>query len=178
MTPYAFYMKANNAFEQIVDVGRDQLVTNQAQALLGEVIKRYPNSEYALDARQKLAMVNDQLAGKEMEIGRYYINDRQPLAAIGRFKTVVVQFQTTSHIPEALYRLVEANLTMGLVDEATRNAAVLGFNYPGDRWYKAAYDLLALRGAAPDVKPDAKGKHGPDVLKPERKNWLSRIIPI
>ena len=101
-------------------------------------MRRYPSSEYAKDARVKIDMVQDQLAGKEMEIGRYYLNDNQPLAAIGRFKTVSSTYQTTSHTPEALYRLVEANEIMGLHEEAMRNGAVLGYNYPGDRWYAAA----------------------------------------
>ena len=111
--PYAFYLKAVCYFEQIVDVGRDQASTESAQAALGDVIKRYPRTEYATDARLKLDMVSDQLAGKEMTIGRYYLRNGNPIAAIGRFRVVVDKFQTTSHTPEALYRLVEANLTLG-----------------------------------------------------------------
>jgi len=176
-TPYAFYMKANNAFEQIVDVGRDQDSTVQARTMLNDVIKRYPNTEYAKDSRFKLDMVYDQLAGKEMTIGRYYLNEKQPLSAIGRFKTVISTYQTTSHTPEALYRLVEANMMLGLVDEATRNAAVLGYNYPGDHWYKAAYDLLKTRGHAPDVKPDPNGAKGPQAPDKKKKNWLSSLVP-
>ena len=174
LTPYAYYMKAICAFEQIVDVGRDQGYTDSAKALLTDVVRRYPDSEYAKDARIKLDMVQDQLAGKEMDVGRWYLNDNQPLAAIGRFKTVASDYQTTSHTPEALYRLVEANEMMGLHDEATRDAAVLGYNYPGDRWYSAAYKLLKEKGATPTVAPDPKGKKGPEApdLK-KKKSWLS-----
>jgi len=177
LTPYAYYMKAICAFEQIMDVGRDQGYTASAQALLNDVIKRYPNSEYARDARVKLDMVRDQLAGKEMEIGRWYLNDNQPLAAIGRFKTVATDYQTTSHTPEALYRLVEANEMLGLNEEATRDAAVLGYNYPGDRWYAAAYKLLTDKGAQPAVKPDPNGKKGPDAPSKDKKGWLSFMKP-
>ena len=178
LTPYAYYMKAICSFEQIVDVGRDQDATVSAQGLLTDVIKRYPDSEYAKDARVKLDMVQDQLAGKEMEIGRYYMTENQPLAAIGRFKTVASTYQTTSHTPEALYRLVEANEMMGLHDEATRNAAVLGYNYPGDRWYAAAYKLLTDKGEAPDVKPDPNGAKGPEAPDPKKKKgWLSFMRP-
>lgn len=151
--PYAYYLKAVCYFEQIVDVGRDQASTGQAQAALREVVQRFPNTEYAQDARLKIDMVNDQLAGKEMTIGRYYLREGDTLAAIGRFKTVVDRYQTTSHTPEALYRLVEAYLTLGLADEARRNGAVLGFNYPGDVWYSDAYRLLTDRGLQPATAP-------------------------
>ena len=181
LAAYAYYMKGNNAFEQIVDVGRDQGYTVQAQTMLTDLVRRYPNSDYAKDARLKLDMVNDQLAGKEMAVGRYYLNDNQPLAAIGRFKSVITTYQTTSHTPEALYRLVEANLMLGLVDEATRNAAVLGHNFPGDRWYQAGYKLLQERGQKLDIKPDPKGKSGkpaPDAKAiAKKKGWLARLIP-
>lgn len=178
MTPYAYYMKAICAFEQIVDVGRDQAYTTSSLALLTDVTRRYPDTEYARDARVKIDMVRDQLAGKEMEIGRWYLNDNQPLAALGRFKTVATDYQTTSHTPEALYRLVEANETMGLHDEAVRVGAVLGYNYPGDRWYAAAYKLLTEKGATPDIKPDPNGKKGaevPDAKK--KKGWFSFMRP-
>ncbi len=178
LTPYAYYMKAICSFEQIVDVGRDQANTDSARALLTDVVKRYPDSEYAKDARIKLDMVQDQLAGKEMTIGRYYLNDNQPLAAIGRFKTVISSYQTTSHTPEALYRLVEANEMMGLHDEATRDAAVLGYNYPGDRWYSAAYKLLQTKGETPQIAPDPKGKKGPEAPDAtKKKGWLSFMKP-
>lgn len=150
---YAYYIKAICYFEQIIDVGRDQAATEQALAALRDVVRRYPTSEYATDAKLKIDMVNDQLAGKEMAVGRYYLREGQPLAAIGRFRTVIDKYQTTSDAPEALYRLVEAYLTIGLTDEAKRNAAVLGFNYPGDRWYQDAYNLMSGKGLRPQVVP-------------------------
>jgi outer membrane protein assembly factor BamD len=178
LTPYAYYMKAICQFEQIMDVGRDQGFTTNAEALLTDIIRRYPGTEYARDAQVKLDMVHDQLAGKEMDIGRWYLNDNQPLAAIGRFKGVVENYQTTSHTPEALYRLVEANEMLGLTEEAKRDGAVLGYNYPGDPWYARAYKLLTSKGQRPEVTPDPKGKKGPD--KPDTKNrkgWFSHKKP-
>jgi outer membrane protein assembly factor BamD len=153
---YAYYLKAVCYFEEISDVGRDQAATEQAQLALREVIKRYPQSEYALDSKLKIDLVQDQLAGKEMAIGRYYLRSGNTLAAIGRFKTVLDRYQTTSHTPEALYRLVEANLTLGLRDEATKDGSVLGFNFPGDRWYQEAYNLLTSKGLKPATVPTAK----------------------
>jgi outer membrane protein assembly factor BamD len=150
---YAHYLKAICFFEQIVDVGRDQGATTQALDNLREVVQRYPHTEYAHDARLKIDMVNDQLAGKEMAIGRWYLRQGDTLAAIGRFRAVVDRYQTTSDTPEALYRLVEAYLTLGLTAEATRNGAVLGFNYPGDAWYADAYRLLTAKGLRPAVEP-------------------------
>ncbi len=156
--PYAFYLKAVCYFEQITDVGRDQAATEQARAALTDVIRRYPATPYATDAKLKLDMVQDQLAGKEMTVGRWYLRNGQPLASIGRFKNVIDRYQTTSHTPEALYRLVEAYLTIGLVDEATRDGAVLGHNYPGDRWYTAAHGLLTSKGLKPIVTPKGASK--------------------
>ena len=146
---YAFYLRAVCYFEQIVDVNRDQALTEQALASLREVVRRYPQSPYAQDARAKIDLANDQLAGKEMAVGRYYLRDGQTIAAVGRFRAVVDRFQTTSHTPEALYRLVEAYLTMGLRDEAVEDGAVLGYNFPGDRWYGEAYALLTSKGLRP-----------------------------
>ena len=157
---YAHYLKAVCYFEQIVDVGRDQAATGQALDNLREVAQRYPNTEYARDARLKIDMVNDQLAGKEMTIGRYYLRQGDTLAAINRFKGVVDHYQTTSHTPEALYRLVESYLTLGLAEEAKRNGAVLGYNYPGDPWYADAYKLLTSSGLKPAVEPSGHGKRG------------------
>jgi len=154
--PYAHYMRAVAYYEQIADVGRDQAATGQAQAALREVISRFPNSEYAADARLKLDTVNDQLAGKEMAVGRWYLRTNQPLAAIGRFRAVIDRYQTTTHTPEALYRLVEAYLTLGLVDEARKNGAVLGHNYAGDPWYADAHALLTSRGLQPAVAPQKR----------------------
>jgi outer membrane protein assembly factor BamD len=156
-TAYAFYLKAICYFEQIVDVGRDQAYTELALSSLRDVVQRYPNSEYAQDARLKIDMVNDQLAGKEMTIGRFYLREGQTLAAVGRFRAVIDRYQTTSHTPEALYRLVEAYLTLGLLDEAKRNGAVLGYNYAGDRWYYDAYKLLTDANLKPAIEPTAKG---------------------
>jgi outer membrane protein assembly factor BamD len=164
---YAYYLKAVCYFEQIVDVNRDQAATEQAMAALRDVVQRYPNSEYAQDARLKIDMVSDQLAGKEMTIGRYYLKNGQTLAAIGRFRTVVDRHQTTSHTPEALYRLVESYLTLGLLDEAKRNGAVLGYNFPGDPWYAEAYKLLTNNGLKPAVEPLKAGN---------KKNMLDRLI--
>ncbi len=158
--PYAFYMRAVAYYEQITDVGRDQAATAQAQAALREVISRFPNTEYASDARLKLDTANDQLAGKEMAVGRYYLRQNQPLAAIGRFKAVVDRYQTTTHTPEALYRLVEAYLTLGLTEEARRNAAVLGHNFAGDQWYADAYALMTDRGLRPATEPRRAGVFG------------------
>jgi outer membrane protein assembly factor BamD len=152
-TPYAFYLRAQCYFEQIVDVGRDQAATGQAQAALSEILKRYPNSPYALDAKLKLDMVRDQLAGKEMTIGRFYMQNADPIAAGMRFQTVVDRYQTTTHTPEALYRLVAVDLTMGLLDDAKRNAAILGFNYPGSYWYGQAYELMTSKGMRPSTAP-------------------------
>ena len=177
-TPYAFYLKSICYFEQIVDVGRDQASTQQAQQTLGEVIKRYPKTEYAVDARLKLDMVLDQLAGKEMTIGRFYLRNGDPIAAINRFHTVVARYQTTSHAPEALYRLVEAYLTVGLVDEARKNGAVLGYNYPGDIWYRDAYNLLTSRGMRPSVTPVGSGASLPHLFfLPHRKSSPAMAPP-
>ncbi len=157
---YAYYLKAICYFEQIVDVGRDQAATGQALNALREVVQRYPDSEYARDARLKIDMVNDQLAGKEMTVGRYYLRNGDTLAGIGRFNTVIERYETTSHTPEALYRLVEAYLTLGLNEEAKRNGAVLGFNYPGTVWYRDAYDLLTSRGLRPANAPASSEGRG------------------
>lgn len=158
-TDYAYYLKAECYFEQILDVGRDQAATEQALSAMREVNRRYPKTEYALDARLKIDMINDQLAGKEMSIGRWYLRQGDTLSAIGRFKGVVDRYQTTSDAPEALYRLVEAYLTLGLYDEAKRNAAVLGYNFPGDVWYADAYKLMTDRGMRPAIEPKP-GKGG------------------
>ena len=154
---YAHYIKAICYFEQIVDVNRDQAATAQALDNLRDVVQRFPRTEYAADARLKIDMVNDQLAGKEMTIGRYDLNQGDTLAAANRFRPVIDRYQTTTHTPEALYRLVESYLTLGLLDEANRNGAVLGFNYPGDPWYGDAHRLLTSKGLKPAVEPKAGG---------------------
>jgi outer membrane protein assembly factor BamD len=146
--PYAYYLVALSYYEQIEDVTRDQRITRQAQEALGELIRRYPDSRYAADARLKLDLVNDHLAGKEMEIGRYYQRSGRWLAGTLRFRQVVENYQTTSHAPEALYRLTESYLSLGIPEEARRAAAVLGRNYPGSEWYERAYELLQRHAPA------------------------------
>ncbi|MFC3101080.1 outer membrane protein assembly factor BamD [Altererythrobacter lauratis] len=146
--PYAYYLIAMCYYEQISDVERDQAITLQAQRALNEVIRRYPASQYASDARLKLDLVNDHLAGKEMEIGRAYERAGHWLAAQLRFRRVIDSYQTTSHAPEALYRLTETSLALGIPEEAQRYAAVLGANYPGNDWYARAYALIARHGPA------------------------------
>ena len=140
--PYAYYLIGLSYYEQISDVTRDQKITEQAKNALGEVIRRYPDSRYAADARLKLDLVEDHLAGKEMEIGRFYQRSSNWLAASIRFREVVDRFQTTSHTPEALYRLTESYLALGIPEEAKKSAAVLGANYPGSKWYDRAYKLM------------------------------------
>ncbi len=140
--PYAYYLIALSYYEQISDVNRDQKITEQAQSALREVNRRFPQSEYAADARLKLDLVADHLAGKEMEIGRFYQRSGQWLASQLRFRNVVEQYQTTSHTPEALYRLTESSLALGIPDEAVKYAAVLSANYPGTEWYEKAFELV------------------------------------
>ena len=140
--PYAYYLIALSYYEQISDVERDQRITEQALTALQEIQRRYPRSEYAADARLKIDLVNDHLAGKEMEIGRFYERSGRWLAAQIRFQNVVENYQTTSHAPEALYRLTETSLSLGLPEEAKKYAAVLGANYPGNEWYERAYELM------------------------------------
>lgn len=157
---YAHYLLALCYYEQISDVGRDQGMTIAARDALEEVIRRFPESPYARDAGLKLDLTRDHLAGKEMAIGRFYQNSRHYNAAIGRFNTVIDEYQTTSQVPEALYRLVESYMALGLVDEAKRTAAVLGYNFPGNQWYEDSYILL---GEDPEYQ-----------LNEEDRNWLRR----
>jgi outer membrane protein assembly factor BamD len=158
-TPYAYYLKALCYYEQIADVQRDQKITTEAMASLQEVVNRFPNSRYARDARFKLDLVRDQLAGKDLAIGRFYEQRHQYLAAINRYRDVIEHYQTTLQIPEALHRLTECYLALGLTDEAKKTAAVLGYNYPGSDWYSDSYRLVAGEGAAAAAaKPsDASG---------------------
>jgi len=145
---YAFYLRALCYYEQIADAQRDQRATEQAMAALQDVVNRFPDTAYARDARLKIDLGRDHLAGKEMNVGRFYQRQRLYAAAIGRFKTVVENYQTTNHVPEALHRLTEIYLTLGLVDEARKTAAVLGHNFPGSAWYQDSYALL-VAGAEP-----------------------------
>ncbi|MBD8679285.1 outer membrane protein assembly factor BamD [Sphingomonas sp. CFBP 13720] len=150
--PYAYYLIALSYYEQISDVTRDQKITLQAMESLGELSRRYPNTPYAADARLKLDLVRDHLAGKEMEIGRFYQQRGQWLAAQIRFRSVVDEYQTTTHAPEALMRLTETYLALGVPGEAKKSAAVLGANYPGTDWYQRAYDLIGDK-TPPPPKP-------------------------
>ncbi|WP_298727453.1 outer membrane protein assembly factor BamD [uncultured Ferrovibrio sp.] len=159
--PYAYYLMALCYYEQITDVGRDQRITQQAMNALEEVVRRYPNSEYARDARLKIDLTRDHLAGKEMTIGRYYLRQGQYIAAINRFKNVVENYQTTTHVPEALHRLAEAYMALGVLEEAQNVAAVLGYNYPGSEWYVDTYTLVT-------------GQEVPTAKAEENKSWFSR----
>jgi outer membrane protein assembly factor BamD len=143
---YAYYLKALCYYERIEDVDRDQTATNQAIASLDDVITRYPDSAYAQDAQVKLRLAYNRLAGHEMAIGRFYQKQHLYIAAIGRYQDVVTNYQTTTYTPEALDRLVETNLDLGLTDAALRAASVLGYNYPGSPYYEHAYELLQAHG--------------------------------
>lgn len=151
---YAYYLKGLSFYEQIVDVGRDQKLTKDALESFEEVIKRFPTSKYARDAKLKIDLTRNHLAGKEMAIGRWYLTRGQPLAAINRFQRVIEQFDTTDQVPEALLRLTEAYMALGLQDEAKRTAAVLGFNYPGSEWYEDAYALATTGQARTEIAGD------------------------
>jgi outer membrane protein assembly factor BamD len=153
---YAYYLRALSYYEQINDIKRDQSDTRKAMAALQEVVNRFPDSAYARDSKLKIDLCVDHLAGKEMDVGRWYEKQRLYTAAIGRFQTVVNDYQTTNHVPEALHRLTEIYLILGLKADAKRTAAVLGYNYPGNRWYESSYDALVhdqLVEAAPAPPP-------------------------
>ena len=154
---YAYYLRALSYYEQIADIQRDQKGTEQAMAALQDVVSRFPDSAYARDSRLKIDLCRDHLAGKEMEIGRWYQSQKLYAGAIGRFQRVIEDYQTTNHTPEALHRLTEIYLTLGLMDQARKTAAVLGHNYPGSEWYEDSYANLAdnnIVSAAPrDLRP-------------------------
>jgi len=147
--PYAYYLIALSYYEQISDVGRDQALTKKALVALEELIRRYPYSDYAKDAEQKAILARDHLAGKEMKIGRYYVDKKAYVAAINRFKVVVTDYQRTSQAPEALMRLSEAYMALGVKSEAQTAAAILGNNFPDSKWYDDAYVLLKSDGLEP-----------------------------
>jgi outer membrane protein assembly factor BamD len=149
---YAQYLLALSYYDQIDEVGRDQGLTFQALQALRAVIERYPDSEYANSAVLKFDLAFDHLAGKEMEIGRYYLRRNHFTAAINRFRVVVEDFQTTSHTPEALHRLVEGYLSLGLTDEAQTAGAILGYNYQSTDWYEDSFKLLTAAGLEPKAK--------------------------
>ena len=153
--PYAYYLIATSYYEQITGVGRDQKITRQALDALERVVRRFPTTEYARDAKLKIDLTRDHLAGKEMEIGRYYQKSDQFVAAINRFREVIERYQTTSHVPEALHRLTETYLALGIKDEAQNAAAVLGYNFPGSDWYQDSYALLDANYLRPEVKEDS-----------------------
>lgn len=157
---YAYYLKGLCYYEQITDVRRDQKMTEQAMKTLQEVIDRFPSSSYAKDAKLKVDLARDHLAGKEMIIGRYYQETGQWLGALNRFKAVIENYQTTTHVPEALHRMVEIYLTLGLTEEAKHTAAVLGHNFPGSEWYEDSFRLVT-------------GKSTADATEAEKSSWYS-----
>jgi outer membrane protein assembly factor BamD len=158
---YAQYIIGSAMFEGMPDVTRDQGRVDKAVAALDEVVRKYPNTEYAVSARKKMDVARDQLAGKEMDIGRYYLDKRDYTGAINRFKVVVTKYQTTRHVEEALMRLAECYMALGIVQEAQTAAAVLGHNFPDSRWYKDAYGLVRSGGLEP------REDHG---------SWISRAF--
>jgi outer membrane protein assembly factor BamD len=165
---YAYYLRALCYYEQIADIQRDQAGTEQAMTALQEVVTRFPDSAYARDARLKIDLCRDHLAGKEMEIGRWYERQNLYTAAIGRFQRVVDNYQTTNHVPEALSRLTEIYLILGMRDEARRTAAVLGYNYPGNSWYHESYNQLFDDGLVPNAPNE------PRTTTEGQENFFSR----
>jgi outer membrane protein assembly factor BamD len=160
--PYMYYLLALSYYEQIADVRRDQEMTEKALAALRDVSARFPDSDYARDAKLKLDLAFDHLAGKEMEIGRFYQKQGKYISAINRFKAVVQKYETTSHVTEALYRLTETYMALGVVDEAKRYAAVLGHNYPKSKWYSYAYRITE------------EGKNSPK--RPSKPSWIEDAL--
>lgn len=150
---YAYYLRALCHYERIADVKRDQGFAQDALKGMQDVISRFPDSSYAKDAVLKIGLIKDHMAGHEMSVGRWYLQQKLYISAIGRFREVVEKYQTTSHVPEALERLVEAYLALGITKEASSTAAVLGYNFPGSEWYNHAYDLLVQNKLTP-TKPD------------------------
>lgn len=157
---YAYYLKAISYYEQISDVARDQKMTRDALEALDEVARRFPETQYARDAELKIDLARDHLAGKHMEIGRYYLERGEYLAGINRFRKVIEDYQTTTHVPEALHRLVECYLALGVVTEAQATASVLGYNFPGSDWYLDSYALLT----GEDLRPEE-----------DKGSWISRV---
>ncbi|HIM46521.1 MAG: Outer membrane protein assembly factor BamD [Alphaproteobacteria bacterium MarineAlpha10_Bin2] len=158
---YAYYLNAVSYYEQISDVGRDQEMTELALVSLEELVRRFPDTSYSRDARLKIDLTRDHLAGKEMDIGRYYLVRANYVAAVNRFRRVIERFQTTSHVPEALHRLTESYLALGVPHEAQAAAAVLGYNFPGSDWYLDSYALLE----GVDLRPEA-----------DDESWISRAF--
>jgi outer membrane protein assembly factor BamD len=160
---YAQFLIGSSYYDQIPEISRDQERADKAVQTLEEVVRKYPDSEYAVAAKRKIEMARDQLAGKEMDVGRWYLQRKDYTAAINRFKIVVTRFQTTRHVEEALLRLTEAYMSLGIVDEAQTSAAVLGHNFPDSRWYKDAFALMQSKGLEPS---ENKG------------SWISRAFKI
>jgi outer membrane protein assembly factor BamD len=160
---YAQYLIGSSYFDQIPEISRDQGRTERAVEALEEVSRKYPSSEYAAAAKRKIEIARDQIAGKEMDVARYYMNKRDYTGAINRFKVVVTRYQTTRHVEEALLRLTEAYLSLGIIDEAQTSAAVLGHNFPDSRWYKDAYELVQSRGLKPSEN---------------KASWISRAFKL
>jgi len=160
---YAQFLIGSSYFDRIPDISRDQDRTEKAVAELEEVVRKFPNTEYAIAAKKKIDIARDQLAGKEVDIGRWYMQKKDYTGAINRFKVVVTRYQTTRHVEEALMRLTEAYMTLGIVDEAQTSAAVLGHNFPDSPWYQDAYNLVKARGLEP-----AENK----------KSWISQAFKI
>jgi outer membrane protein assembly factor BamD len=160
-TAYAQYLVASSYFDQIPDVSRDQGRTRKAVDALQEVVRKFPDTEYAESAKKKIEIARDNLAGKEMDIGRFYMQKKNYIGAINRFKTVVTQYQTTRHVEEALMRLTECYMALGITGEAQTAAAVLGHNFPNSPWYKDAYQLVASGGAEP---------------REDKSSWLSKLF--
>jgi outer membrane protein assembly factor BamD len=148
---YAYYIRALCNYERIADVRRDQTMAREALKNMQDVVSRFPDSDYAKDAVLKIALITDHLAGAEMEVGRWYLSQKLYISAQGRFRTVIEKYQTTSHVPEALERLVECYLSLGINKEAKATAAVLGHNFPGSDWYEDAYGLLVAKNLVPEA---------------------------
>jgi len=159
---YAEYLIGASYYDQILDVTRDQARADKAITALEEVVRKYPTSEYAASAKKKIDLARDQLAGKEMEVGRFYLKKRDFIGAINRFKVVVTHYQTTRHVEEALMRLSEAYVALGIIDEAQTAAAVLGHNFPDSTWYKDAYTLVKTAGGEPTTE--------------NKDSWISRAF--
>jgi outer membrane protein assembly factor BamD len=159
---YAQYLIGSSYYDQILDVSRDQARAEKAIDALQQVVRKYPSSEYAISAQKKIGMAHDQMAGKEMDVGRFYLNKRDFVGAINRFKVVVTQYQTTRHVEEALMRLSECYVALGIIDEAQTAAAVLGHNFPDSAWYKDAYRLVKTAGGEPTTE--------------NKGSWISRAF--
>jgi outer membrane protein assembly factor BamD len=160
---YAQFLIGSSYFDRIPDISRDQDRTEKAVAELQEVVRKFPDTEYAIAAKKKIEIARDQLAGKEVDVGRWYMQKKDYTGAINRFKVVVTRYQTTRHVEEALMRLTEAYMTLGIVDEAQTSAAVLGHNFPDSPWYQDAYNLVKARGLEPTEN---------------KKSWISRAFKI